>query len=267
MQNEIQQTVQTSVSLQDAILFLKKNYRLIIFCGLAGLIFSTIFLSRSPKVYEARWQLQMAQFASNNSFINIEEPVALIQRLRLPIAYSIEAKESCGTTKDDEIGDYLSGAFEIQTIKDVPSVVAMKFRAPSATLAKECAEAIGTMIVAQQRDLIADRMNGRHDQLTQYQQALHDENRQLETIKKSELSNFSYLAKLDKLSWLRTRIDSLQEEAILSQKHPAKLINPIYVTNKPVSPKKWQLIVLGILLGMVLGLMYAMVRQGWRKKM
>lgn len=101
--------------------------------------------------------------------------------------------------------------------------------------------------------------------MLQYQQALREEQQQLDKIKKSELDYFAYLAKLDKLSWLRTRIDVLQEEVLLSQLHPAKLIAPIYVPNKPVSLKVGLVLRLGLALGLMLGLLYTLGREGWRK--
>lgn len=265
MQNEGQQTISNEISLRDIVDFLKRNQRLMVFWGLAGLLLSTAYVALAPKKYEARWQMQMAQFINGNVYINGEEPAALLQRLRAPTVYPVEVQQSCGIPENWEFGDYLGGTLKVEITKNVANTVDMKVYASNSDQAKKCAEVIVAMIMAQQRSLIEERLAGRQAQLAQYQNALREEQRQLETIKKSQLGNFGYLAQLDKLSWLRTRIDALQEEAFLSQMHPAKLGAPIYAPSKPVSSKVGLLLLLGVSLGLMLGVLYALVRDGWRK--
>lgn len=261
MQNENTQIEGEEISLREIVDFLKRNQKLIALFGIAGLLISLAYVVLAPKEYEARWQMQMAQFSSSNS----EEPAALVQRLSSPTTYSIKVQQYCGMPENEEYGEYLNRKLEVKSIKESASTVQFKFRASSSAQAKQCAESIVKMIMEQQRGLIEERLAGRQAQLVQYQHALADEQQQLEKIKKSELGNFGYLAKLDKLSWLRTRIDALQEEALLSQMHPAKLIAPIYAPNKPVSRKAGLLLLLGIGLGLMLGVLYALGREAWRK--
>ena len=261
MQNENSQTASDEISLKDIVDFLKRNWKLIVLCGVAGLLISSAYIIRAPKNYEARWQMQMAQFNNSNS----EEPVALIERLRSSTTYPVEVQQHCGMPENGEFGDYLNKKLEVQVIKNLTKAVQFKFRAANPEQAKQCAEAIVAMVMAQQRSLIEESLAGRHAQLAQYQLALTEEQRQLEKIKKSELGNFGYLAKLDKLSWLRTRIDALQEEALLSQKRPAKLIAPIYAPSKPILPRLGLVLLLGLSLGLMLGMLYALGREGLRK--
>lgn len=65
-----EEKVNDEVGLKDMIAFLKRNQWVIIFFGVAGLLLSAVYLVSSPNKYEARWQMQMAQFV-NNSSINI----------------------------------------------------------------------------------------------------------------------------------------------------------------------------------------------------
>jgi uncharacterized protein involved in exopolysaccharide biosynthesis len=260
-QNEEAQEGSNEISLRDFAGFFKRNKLPIVFWGAAGLLLSTTYILMAQTKYEARWQMQMAQFAGANS----EDPAALIQRLRMVTSYSLDVQESCGVHVDGDTNDYLDNILKVDVVKTVPNSVEMKVRASSPEQAKRCAETIFAMIVTQQRSLIEERMAGRQEQLKEYQQALREEQQQLDTIKKTEIGNFGYLAKLDKLSWLRTRIDALQEESLLSQKHPTRLVAPIYVPSKPVSPKVGLLLLMGALLGLMLGLVYALGREGWRK--
>jgi capsular polysaccharide biosynthesis protein len=269
MQNEKQQNVSDEISLKDIIGFFKRNRYLIVFFGIAGLLFSTAYVILAPKKYEAHWQVQMAQFvssSSSSSIGNIEEPALLIERLRTFAAYPVAVQQSCGIPGGRDVGDYLDRSLKIKQVKYLTTVVEMELRASSTLRASQCAEALVTMIVEQQRGLIEDRLAGRKEQLLQYQQALREETRQLEKLQKSELGSFAYLSRLDKLSWLRTRIDALQEEFFLSQKHPAKLFVPIFVSSQAVSPKVRLVLLLGISLGFLLGVLLAIVRAKWRRE-
>lgn len=268
------QTEGNEFGLVEAIAFLKNNRKSIILGGLVGLLISVAYVVLTPKKYEARWQVQMANFGiskvsnniSNKDSNNVsEDPAALIQRLRTPTAYTAEVQQTCGMPTNGEYGDYLNGSLKVIAVKNVANAVEMTLTSPSPESARKCAEAIVAMIVAQQRSQIEESLAGRQAQAAEYQQALLEEQQQLEKIKKSELGNFGYLARLDKLSWLRARIDELHEEALQSQMHPAKLVAPIYVPSKPVSPKLAPALLLGVLLGMMLGLLYAIGREVWRK--
>src|SRR3989338_1608842 len=132
--------------------------------------------------------MQVAQFSSGNS----EEPAALVQRLRSPTAYTVEVQQQCGMPDNGEYGDYLNKKLEVKTIKDVANGIEMKFNSESPAQAKQCAEAVVKMIMAQQRSLIEERLAGRQIQLAKYQQSLLEEQRQLEKIKTPGLGNVGY---------------------------------------------------------------------------
>lgn len=266
MQNE--QTTD-GIGLRDITGFFTRNRKLIALCSLAGTLLSVIYVVLTPNSYEAQWELQMAQFVNSNdkniSVSNSEEPAALVHRLRAPTAYRLEVRESCGVQEDGNYRDYLNGVLKVVVVKTVPNIVEMKVRASSPDRAHKCAEAVIAMVAAQQHSLIEEYQAGRKWQLEEYQRALTEEQRQLNTMRKTEIGNFGYLAKLDKLSWLHARIDTLQEEINLTRLHPTKLISSIYVPNKPVSPKPVLALPLGFLLGLILGVLYSSGREWWRK--
>ena len=262
------------IEIADIINLIKRNARrILLFTGI-GLLFAAAYVFITPKKYEARWQLQMAFFSSNNnsnsysnsnSNSNSEEPEALVQRLHFPTTYPVAVRQICGLFEEDVMNDFLAKGFESRTVKNVAASVEMKLRADSIAQAQQCAEAIVAMISKQQTQIISDRMAGRYEQLQQYQQAFQEEQQQLASITSTELGRFAYLAKLDKLSWLRSRVDALQEETLLSLKHPTKLTAPIFVSSKAVSPKVPLVILMGILLGLMAGVLYCLFRDGVRR--
>ena len=276
MQNEILQSTDAEISMKDIAKFVKCNLKLIVGCGIAALLTCSAYIILAPKQYEAKWQMQMAQFrssnsnssnsnSSNSSNSNSEEPAALVERLRSPTAYSTEVQQHCGMPANGEFGDYLDKRLEVKTIQNMTTAVGMKYRAVTPAQAKQCAESIVSMIITQQRSLIEEQLAGRQTQLVKYQQTLVEEQRLLEKMNKSELGSLDFLAKHDKLRWLRSRIDELQEESLLSRMHPAKLISPIYMPSKPISPKAGLVLPSGTLMGLMLGILFALGREVWRK--
>lgn len=263
MEQKLKQQDMDVITLKVAIKFLQRNGFKLMIGGLCGAALAMYYIMATPQSYEARWQMLMAQMVVSNS----EDPAALVQRLRPSSTYTAEVLNHCGKTGEEEVEEYLDKTLQVQIVKNVPNSVEFKLRAASVEQVKACSNAIVGMVIAQQREIINERLAGKQEQLAQYQQALKDEMRQLEKLKKTELGNFGYLAMLDKLTWLRARIDGLQEELFLSQKHPAKLNAPIQVSRKPVSPKVSLIWALGLLLGLMTGLLYAIAREVWRKQM
>lgn len=261
------QTTTDQISLRDITNFISRYRSGILMAGILGLLLAAFFVAVTPKSYEARWQMSMAQMVAGNTNSNSEDPAALIQRLRTTLAYPEKVLNICGKSLDEEMDEYLDKTLQVQTVKNVTNIAEFKLRAPSVDQARSCANAIITMVIEQQRLIINERQAGRQEQLAQYQKTLRDENRQMERINRTELGNFGYLAMLDKLTWLRARIDGLQEEIFLSQKYPAKLTAPIEVFKKPVSPNGFLILTFGTLLGLMMGLLYAIVREGWKKSM
>lgn len=264
MHNEKQKMAHVGISLKDIADFIWRNRLSVSIGSLTGLLLSVAYIALAPKIYEARCELQMAQVINvngnnGNSSISIEEPAALVQRLRAPTAFPAELRKICGLHEDGDFKDYLDGKLRIDAVRNVSNAVDMKVFSYSPSQVRQCAESIVAMIVVQQRGMVEEHLAGRPEQLLVYQKTLSEEQAQLEKIQSTELSNFGYLAKLGTLSWLHTRIDAL-EEALLSRKHPAKLIFPIFVSNKPVSPNVELALVLGVVLGFFLGVLLAFAR-------
>jgi hypothetical protein len=255
MQEELQ-SVNDEISLKDIVGFLTFNYKPILLCGILGLLLSAAYLLQLPKIYEATWQMQMA----NGS----EEPASLIDRLRVPTAYSIEVQHSCGMS-EGWAGDYLGDKLKIEAIKKLANVVDMKIRDGNLGQIKSCAGAIVAMITEQQRNLIEEKLAGSRELLQLNQHRLQRDMKLFEDLKRNENGSLKYLAKLERINSINTRIDALQEEILASQLHPAKLIAPIYVPNKPLTPKTVLWLMLGAVLGLMLGLFYALGRDWWRK--
>jgi uncharacterized protein involved in exopolysaccharide biosynthesis len=250
------------ISMRDVLMFIKENWKIVALTVVMGLLIAITYLKQAPKRYETAMLVQMAQ--TGTPMESIESPATLTERLRYPATYSTSVIKECGFTDGDSLGGYLGGMLKATAAKAMPNVLAIKVRALTQEAARQCAESLLAMIVQQQRDLIAERQMGRKEQLAEYQRAIVDEMRQLESIRKSETAGFGYLAKLDKLTWLRTRIDELQEEERSAYQHPAKLVMPLMVSTNPVSPKVMLSLLLGVVFCGLLGVAIALGKRVWR---
>ena len=262
MQNETPQLADDGISLRDIVNFFKYHGKKIISFGIAGLILASAYVIFAPKKYEASWQMQMAQMSSNS---NIEEPAALVQRLRSPTTYSIEVQQVCGMPKSGEFGEYLNKKLEVQPVKNMTTAVEMKLRTSNHEQTKRCAEQLVSMIITQQSKFAEAALATTQAQLIQYVQTLAEEQRQLEKSNKSQLGSLDVLLKIDKIRWLREQIDAAQQAIKFAQMNPTKLLVPIYAPAKPVSTKLELTLIFGLLLGLMLGVLYALAKEIWRK--
>jgi len=229
MQQEIRPTASDEISLRDIVDFLKRNMWLIVIGAIAGWLFSAAYVLSAPAKYAAIWQMQMAQFGGN-----VEQPAELIQRLRMPTTYPVEVQQACGMPDGGEFGDYLGGALKVEVVKNVDKAVRMNVLVSSPEQAKQCAEAIVAMVVAQQRGLIEERLAGRPEQILFVEQLLQRDMQLFESLRRNENGSLKYLAKLERINSLNARLDALKEEVLVSTQHPAKVTAPIYVPKNPI---------------------------------
>lgn len=260
------------ITLGDIFSFVRQNLKLVLLGGVLGLLGGGLYLAIASEEFAARGQLRMAQLVSSSvgeqkiAFINIEEPSALIYRLRSPATYSDVVIEQCNIENAEEMGEYLDGLLKVTPIKNVPNEVDFVVIHSSPELAKNCALAIVEMVMVQQREMINNRYVGHAERIAQYAEATKDEIRQFDKVKREELGSFAYLSKLDRLGWLRTRMDQLEAELFLSQKHPLTLVTSISTSNRPTSPNVRRSLLFATVLGMLLGLLYVFSRECWVSK-
>jgi hypothetical protein len=257
MQLNTYQAETDGISLKSITYFLKRNVSTFIVGGLAGIIVATAFVLLVPKRYESKMQLRMAQLGNGS----IEDPTAFSQRLRALTVYPGNVLQACEKFDEEELGGYLDGVVEVATVKNVPNIVEMKVRGSSPEQVKNCSESIMQMIVEQQSDLIREKLIGHKTQIAMYLQTLRDENRNLENIKRPDIGGIAYLSVLGKISWLRSRIDTLQEEEMLSQVHPTKLTVPIFISQRQTFPRVRLTLLIGILIGLSAGALVAFNRR------
>lgn len=144
-----------TLSFLEILIFFKAGYKTIYISGVVGLVFSGIYLLFTPALYEAVVNVSMTRIftPNNSSWLNIEEPSALIVRTSNSSNLQTELINVCGFDASVDIGGQLSRYIKLSIPKSAPSSVEIRAIRPSRDLAKACADAMYQFIVKSQAEM------------------------------------------------------------------------------------------------------------------
>lgn len=259
------------ISLLDILHFLKGAYKTILILGAVGLAISVVYLTVTPKQYEAVVQIAMAQIGTaNNNLnplgINIEEPSLLIARLSQPTSFPTQVLGACGLKEGANAAATLSKSIKLALPKGVANVVELKTFGKSPEAALTCAQAIFELIKTTQAQIVAPYIE-------EAKLKLADDNERLakakDLVAKADKSGSAmgavYLSTRDEIRFLLDEITALKNVVTSNQSRATRLVAPIYASDTPLAPKKRVALAAGLFGGLFLGLMLALARQLWIK--
>ncbi len=263
------------ISLFDIFLFFKNAYQFILSFALLGFVGAVSYLWTVPKQYEGSGQIKMAQIANVNDKINnnninplgtdIEEPQALIARMKLPTSFTKETITLCGLAEEKDAGALLANKAKLTIPKGLSGSVDLEIRDASKEVAEACANAIYEFVKMSQAQLIAPYVEEASKKLIIEKERL---SRATEFIARADKSGSgvsgAYLATRDEIRYLVDQISTLQAVINGNESRAARLVAPIYVKDQPVFPQKRNSLLLGLLLGGFLGLLLAVARKWYR---
>jgi uncharacterized protein involved in exopolysaccharide biosynthesis len=140
----------------------------------------------------------------------------------------------------------------------------LKIRAESKEVALTCAQAIFENIKDSQSQILKPYIEEAKTLLLKYQVRLNEAQRLIAMADKSgQALSAAYLANRDELKFLSDEAIRLNAIITAGDTRHTKLVSPIYVSDKPVFPKKTISLVLGLLAGLFLGLLYVLARKAW----
>jgi len=265
------QASEDEISLKDIIDFLMESWKTILGIGLLGLLGSVGFLAVTPNQYEATAQIQMAQISANNNNnntnplgVNVEEPNLLMARLKLPTTYSAEEIKACGLEGQKMPAESIVAMSKFSAIKGAGSIVELKIRMESREQAVVCAQALFENIRESQNQIIKPYIEEAKGLLIKYQARLKEAQELVIRADKSGAAlSAAYLANRDEVKFLTDESIRLNTFVTAGDARQAKLVSPIYASEAAVFPKKKNALKVGILAGLFLGLLLAMVRKFW----
>jgi capsular polysaccharide biosynthesis protein len=262
------------ISLKDIIDFLIESWKSIAVAGVLGIMGATTFLWVTPNQYQATAQIQMAQISANNNNsnsntnplgVNIEEPNLLMARLKLPTTYSIQEIKSCAFEASKMPSESLANAAKFSAVKGIGSMIELKINRDSKEVAVACAQSLFENIKASQNQIIKPYIEEAKTLLIKYQDRLSNSQSLVSRADKSGAAlSAAYLANRDEVKFLTEEILRLNTFITTADTRQAKLVSPIYASDKPVHPKKTMSLAVGLLAGLFSGLLYVIARRAWR---
>jgi len=235
--------------------------------GLAGAIVLAVFI---PSQYEATVVVQPATIgmisATTTMTTTPVEPVAqTLERLKLVTFYSDDIVKACDADSAKDIAD----SVKVNLVRN-NNLLSITYRAESATLAYACISKIVTQITQSQTTIAAPLIKELQDQQSSTKQQIDDAERFLAAGEKRVRSSpgseeFSMLMVLKREEL--TKLQKLYREQRIQLTEPLtlpmKLLEPIYVPEKPVAPKKLVVIASGLTAGMLIGLLAFFANRSW----
>lgn len=252
------------ISFKYIIDFLAESWKLILVTGLLGFLASGVYLIVAPNQYQAIAYIQMAQISDNNSSanprgFNIEDPHSLIVRLKSPTAYSDEVIKACAFENTVSPAESLVDRAKLSVVKGVTSMIQLKINRDSRELAFSCAHALFESIKTSQEQIIKPYIEESKALLVKYEARLVKSQSLVSAADKSGYAlSAAYLANRDEVKFLTEEILRLNSFITNANARQTKLVSPIYVANDPIFPRKTINLIVGLIVGLFMGFLFAM---------
>jgi capsular polysaccharide biosynthesis protein len=259
------------ISLKDIVDFLVESWKAIILTGLLGLVGSIAYLWVTPNQYQATAQIQMAQIIANSNNttnplgVNIEDPILLMARLKLPTTYSAQEIKACGFESSATPSETLAASAKFSAVKGVGSMIELKINRDNKETAIACAKSLFENIKASQNEIIKPYTEEAKTLLVKYQDRLTNSQSLVSRADKSGAAlSAAYLANRDEVKFLTEEILRLNTFITIADTRQAKLVSPIYASDVPVAPKKKIALIAGLFAGLFLGLLLMLGNRGYK---
>lgn len=260
--------IDDEINLWELLEHLKSGWKWIVGGGATGLASAIVLAAFIPAQYEATAVVQPATIGMIVATTTTVEPVAqTLERLKLVTFYNDDIVKACGA---DSAKD-LANSVKVNLVKG-NNLLSISYRAESAALANACMNKIVTQLTQSQTAIAAPLIKELQDQQISTKQQIEDAERFMAAGEKratsspgsNELSTLMMLKREDltKLQKLY-REQRIQLTEPLTQ--PMKLLEPIYVPEKPVAPKKLMIIAGSLIGGMLIGLLAFFANRSWRR--
>jgi hypothetical protein len=171
----------------------------------------------------------------------------------------------CGFENTTYPGESLVSVIKISAVKGAASVFELRIRMESREKAIICTQAVYQAIRDFQVKNMKPYVESTKYLLLKYQNRLQYTQNLIDQANKNSslLPTAIYLAYNEEISSLSEKIFKLNSIVALADVHQINLVAPIYVSHAPVYPKKKIILVVALLVGLFLGVLYALLFKVW----
>lgn len=259
------------ISLWDIVNFLKDGWRWLAGGVVAGAVGAVGFVLVTPSQFEATAIVQpatvgMPTTTTTTRGAEVEPVIQTLERFKLPTFFDEAMLQACQAPSRQA----LSGSVKASQVKG-NALIQVSYRAPTAAVAEACVNAVVGQLTQSQTAIAEPLIKTLEEQLVLTKKQLTEaEGFQGQLEKRVTSSN-------DGVSLLMLNTFSKREEIVRLQKllveqkvqlsppltQPMQMLEPIYVPERPVAPKKLPVLAGGLFGGLVLGGLVFFVRRSW----
>lgn len=251
------------INIWELIEHLKSGWRWLVSSSAAGLFGAIGFLILMPAKYEALALIQPATIGMA-PVMTVESVAQTLERMKLVTFYNDEMVKACQVKSVKDLAEGVkSGVVKNNTLLSV------SYRANSADIAKLCVAKIVGQLTQIQSDISAPLIQELEGQLASTKRQIDDMERLLVLSDKTlsfPLNEAMFLVmKREELAKLQKLYREQRIQLTSPFTQPVKLLEPIYVSEKPVSPQKMLTVFGGLIGGLFVGLLAFLVNRGWHR--
>jgi len=255
------------ISLLDIVNFLKNAWKTIAYSAILGLLAAIVYLLMAVPQYEATAQIKLAQlnFTGPGLGTPIEDQNSFLVRLQFPSNITQTMITACAYENKTDPAQALVKDLKLSIPKGMVNIVEIKALGPSPQVALACANAVVEQITNLQQAIINNYVDEAQTQLELDNEKLDAARRLIARVDQAGSAvSAAYLAARDETAFYLAAKEKTQILINSAQQKGAQLAAPIFIPQKPVSPKKAISLLAGLLGGIFLGLLIALARQQYR---
>ena len=267
--------VEDEVSLFDLWGMLRGGWRLVFGSVVLGVLGAVAAIAFIAPQFEAVALLQTGTVSGSM----IEEPTTALERLRSPSFLREIAVEVGDSAWVDQIDAGVQGRTLVAKIqKATPSMIEVRVVTGSPDSSKKIAELSTARLIRRQTELasrvvakvefdisvLKEKLGKSESDLTALSKAIDPTNVKNDTFSQLSLLTSLRMQRESDSFALRQSIYALENSLLSPLTQPARVLEDIFVSNKPVFPKKGVLLAMGLVAGLLVGVMLVFVSGAWR---
>ena len=267
--------VEDEVSLFDLWGMLRGGWRLVFGSVVLGVLGAVAAIAFIAPQFEAVALLQTGTVSGSM----IEEPTTALERLRSPSFLREIAVEVGDSAWVDQIDAGVQGRTLVAKIqKATPSMIEVRVVTGSPDSSKKIAELSTARLIRRQTELasrvvakvefdisvLKEKLGKSESDLTVLSKAIDPTNVKNDTFSQLLLLTSLRMQRESDSFALRQSIYALENSLLPPLTQPARVLEDIFVSNKPVFPKKGVLLAMGLVAGLLVGVMLVFVSGAWR---
>ena len=262
--------VEDEVSLFDLWGMLRGGWRLVFGSVVLGVLGAVAAIAFIAPQFEAVALLQTGTVSGSM----IEEPTTALERLRSPSFLREIAVEVGDSAWVDQIDAGVQGRTLVAKIqKATPSMIEVRVVTGSPDSSKKIAELSTARLIRRQTELasrvvakvefdisvLKEKLGKSESDLTALSKAIDPTNVKNDTFSQLSLLTSLRMQRESDSFALRQSIYALENSLLPPLTQPARVLEDIFVSNKPVFPKKGVLLAMGLVAGLLVGVMLVFV--------